>query len=45
VILPDTIREIGDYAFIGCTELEEPDIPDSVEKIGIDIFRRNRNIG
>ena len=42
VILPDTIREIGDYAFLGCTELEEPYIPDSVEVIGKEIFKNTR---
>ena len=38
VILPDTIKEIGDYAFAYCEKLEKPIIPVSVTKIGENIF-------
>ena len=38
VILPDTIKEIGDYAFAYCEKLEKPIIPASVTKIGENIF-------
>lgn len=39
VILPDTLKEIGDYAFICCDSLEEIVIPDSVETIGKKAFK------
>ncbi len=39
VILPDTLKEIGEYAFGGCNGLEEIVIPDSVETIGKRAFR------
>lgn len=38
VILPDTLKEIGDYAFEYCEKLEKPEIPSSVAKIGKGIF-------
>ena len=38
VILPDTLKEIGDYAFEYCEKLEKPEIPPSVTKIGKGIF-------
>lgn len=38
VILPDTLKEIGDYAFEYCEQLEKPVIPPSVTKIGKDVF-------
>ena len=38
VILPDMLKEIGDYAFKDCKNLEKPVIPASVTKIGKDIF-------
>ncbi len=38
VILPDTLKEIGDYAFEKCDKLEEPVIPPSVTKVGKDLF-------
>ena len=38
VILPDTLREIGDCAFKHCKKLEKPEIPASVTKIGKDLF-------
>lgn len=39
VILPDTLKEIGDCAFMSCDKLEKPVIPASVTKIGKDIFK------
>lgn len=36
--LPDTLTEIGDYAFSGCKELTHMDIPASVSVIGYSIF-------
>lgn len=38
-VLPDTLREIDDYAFAGCADLEEINIPSSVEDIGEYAFR------
>lgn len=38
-VLPDTLREIDDYAFAGCADLEEINIPSSVEEIGEYAFR------
>ncbi len=38
IILPDTIKRIGDFAFTGCKQLEEVNIPASVIKIGQGIF-------
>ena len=38
VILPNTLREVGWFAFAGCYELELVSIPDSVEKINYGAF-------
>ena len=38
VILPDTIQEIGWFAFSGCSNLVRVSIPASVEKIGYAAF-------
>ena len=38
VILPDGLKEIGDNAFSLCEKLVKPEIPDSVIRIGRDIF-------
>lgn len=40
VALPDTIKEIGDYAFEKCENLAKPVIPSSVTKVGKDLFRK-----
>lgn len=37
--LPDTLREIGDYVFLGCKRLASVTIPDGVTKIGRAAFR------
>ncbi|MBQ1994965.1 MAG: leucine-rich repeat protein, partial [Clostridia bacterium] len=34
IIIPDTVTEIGDYAFSGCSNLNEITIPDTVTEIG-----------
>lgn len=39
VIIPDSIREIGDYAFGDNPNLKELDIPDSVVKIGMNALQ------
>ena len=36
--LPNSLQEIGDYAFAKCDQLQKVDLPDSVEKIGIRAF-------
>ena len=42
VILPNTIKEIGNYGFSDCVELKEINIPKSIEKIGEGAFYDNR---
>lgn len=38
VVLPETLQQIGERAFYGCTELEEIRIPSSVTMIGEEAF-------
>lgn len=38
VILPDSLKSIGDFAFSACTQLKEINIPANVEEIGEGIF-------
>ncbi len=38
VILPDTVTEIGDYAFVGCCYLTAFDVPQACKKIGYSAF-------
>ena len=40
VILPDTLRTIGEMAFLGCNALREVVIPSSVAEIGARAFLR-----
>lgn len=40
VIIPDTVTEIGDYAFADCFSLSSADLPDSLKIIGYEAFRR-----
>ena len=37
-IIPDTVEEIGDYAFMGCSGLTSVVIPNSVTSIGKSAF-------
>ena len=38
-IIPDTVEEIGEYAFSGCSGLTSVEIPNSVTSIGGECFR------
>ena len=38
VVIPDSVKEIGDSAFQGCTGLSSIVIPDSVTEIGVGAF-------
>lgn len=38
VILPDTVKNIGEYAFEGCGELEKAGLPEGMEKISYGAF-------
>lgn len=38
VQLPDSIRQIGDFAFWNCTRLESLSVPDAVEVLGAGVF-------
>ncbi len=38
IVLPNTIRKIGDGAFVGLKKLEKINIPDNVKEIGIRAF-------
>ncbi len=40
VVLPDSLTEIGDLAFMGCIFLESVTIPESVVTFGMDIFNK-----
>lgn len=37
-IIPDTVTEIGDFAFFKCSALTAVEIPESVERIGYEAF-------
>ena len=39
LVIPDSVTEIGDYAFLGCSSLTSVTIPDSVTYIGAGAFR------
>ena len=38
VVIQNGVTNIGDYAFVGCTELTRATIPDSVTSIGVSAF-------
>lgn len=38
IVIPDSVTEIGDFAFSGCTNLASIKIPNSVKKIGFSAF-------
>ena len=44
IVIPDTISQIGNYLFIGCTSLTSVEIPGGVTKIGIYAFNKCSNI-
>jgi hypothetical protein len=39
IILPQTVKEIGDYSFLSCLNIREIYLPDSVKTIGKGAFR------
>ena len=45
VSLPETLTDIGQNAFSGCTQLQEVTIPDSVEFLGFGAFLNEREGG
>lgn len=38
VVIPDTVKEIGNYAFYNCKSLEEVVLPDGITQIGAAVF-------
>ena len=38
VAFPETLREIGAYAFYNCKELSSADLPENLEKVGTEAF-------
>lgn len=38
VVFPDTLKAIGNYAFLGCTSLNSINLPPSIETIGVEAF-------
>ena len=40
VVIPESVVSIGDYAFVGCTNLKQVSIPDSVKSTG-NLFQSN----
>ena len=44
VVIPDSVTDIGNYAFSGCTSLESINIPDSVTSIGLNAFNKCRSL-
>lgn len=44
VVIPDTVTEIGDYAFVNNSEITELEIPGSVKKIGTCAFSNCVNL-
>lgn len=44
VVLPDTLREIGEMAFLGCVKIKEIAVPGSVTKIGSRAFFTNPSV-
>lgn len=43
-VIPSSVTSIGDYAFMGCTELTSIEIPDSVTSIGVSAFYACKNL-
>ena len=44
VVIPDTVTEIGDYAFVNNSEITELEIPGSVKRIGSYAFANCVNL-
>ena len=44
IVIPDTVTEVGDYAFYNNNEITELEIPGSVEKIGMCAFANCINL-
>lgn len=44
MIIPDSVENVGDYAFSGCTSLTSVVIPDSVTSIGSSAFSRCKGL-
>jgi len=44
IIIEEGIEEIGDLAFVSCTEMKKISIPASIRKIGKDIFKDCHNL-
>ena len=44
ISIPNTVTEIGDSAFSGCSKLESITIPDKITKIGSFVFRNCSNL-
>ena len=42
--IPDSVTEIRQFAFSGCTSLKEVHIPDSVTEIGMGVFSRCKSL-
>ena len=42
VVLPEGLREIGDYAFSGCSHLRKVSFPETLQHIGLGAFRGTR---
>ena len=39
ITLPDSLKEIGDFAFFSCLKLEDINLPDGLTKIGYQAFQ------
>ncbi len=44
VVIPDTVKQIGPFAFAGCSNLSSITIPDSVTEIGVHAFDECTNL-
>ena len=44
VEIPDSVTEIGNFAFAECTSLTSIVIPKNVSKVGVGVFQNDRNL-
>ena len=44
IVIPDSVKSIGNYAFSGCENLTSIKIPDFIESIGIEAFKHCKNM-